>query len=251
MGHLILDHSRILEQISVKFINRCFEHFVKGGFVRQFCKAEDISISAFTIMVTHCAELNLAYTEARRDHVDVMVEDMIEEIDTTDITTTITTRSGEEKVMTDQAKAAKLRVKADFIKWYAARSAPKKYGDRIDVNSQVTVVAESPLQQLRKVSGVDQIVEAAPAPSDRVIDVNVNPVTAALDDPDYIPPVRDPNEQIVPEDQDGFEKDGEDVVLYLKDDLIEQRVKSREANARFRAKKKRLALEGPPIEDLI
>lgn len=106
------------DKTSVPLILECMEN---GMSLRESCIANDVAISTFMRWVAQDKDLAEQYSHARARLLDIQAEEL--------------------ELIGDQAAAAEsavtvagLRLKSDNRKWLLSKLAPKKYGDKIDLN---------------------------------------------------------------------------------------------------------------------
>jgi hypothetical protein len=93
----------------------------EGESLRQACKGAEVAISSFLRWVEEDERLAEQYTRARARLLDAQAEEL-EEI-------------GERAASAQTAvEVAGLRLLSDNRKWLLSKLAPKKYGDKLDLN---------------------------------------------------------------------------------------------------------------------
>lgn len=97
-----------------------------GSSLRKACKTADVSISAFLRWVDADDELREQYARARARLLDVQAEEL-EEI-------------GEKAAGAETAaEVAGLRLQSDNRKWLLSKLAPKKYGEKLEIEQRTTI----------------------------------------------------------------------------------------------------------------
>lgn len=93
----------------------------EGESLRKACEANDVAISSFMRWVDEDRELSEHYAQARARLLDARAEEL-EDI-------------GERAAAAESAvEVAGLRLLSDNRKWLLSKLAPKKYGDKLDLN---------------------------------------------------------------------------------------------------------------------
>lgn len=98
-------------------------YIVDAGTVTGWCKQHSVSASTVYKWLQADPEFEKAYAHAHELQADVYADKMAE----------IATAAAEGRMDPQAAKAA-----GDLLKWLAGKRKPKTYGDRIDVNANVT-----------------------------------------------------------------------------------------------------------------
>lgn len=97
------------------------EAMENGESLRSACKPWDVKVSTFLLWVSKDEGLAEQYAQARARLLDVRAEEL-EEI-------------GDQAAQAETAvEVAGLRLKSDNRKWLLSKLAPKKYGDKLDLN---------------------------------------------------------------------------------------------------------------------
>lgn len=115
---------------SVELADALCERISNGESLRAICR-EDGMPNKSTVFRWLAAEADFAtkYAHAREEQADLHAEAIVEISDEVEIETTY---KGEEVVLElSSAAVARNRLRVDARKWYAAKLAPKKYGDKI------------------------------------------------------------------------------------------------------------------------
>lgn len=73
------------------------------------------------------------YARARELQADVLAEEIIDIADEDPAVRLETQRNGGETMVIDSAAVAHQRLRVDARKWFASKVAPKRYGDKLDV----------------------------------------------------------------------------------------------------------------------
>jgi hypothetical protein len=109
-----------------KKIEAILERMREGLSLRKCCEAEGVAIGSFLRWVEVDKGLAEHYASARARMLDAQAE-ALEEI-------------GEEAARAETAvEVAGLRLKSDNRKWLLSKLAPKKYGDKLELQANVTV----------------------------------------------------------------------------------------------------------------
>lgn len=108
-----------MDQITIRFSEDLFsmicEGIADGKSVRAICAKDGMpSQDSFYRWLRECEGLSERYARAREAQADLFADEIIEIADNTD----------------DPAKA---RVQIDVRKWRAAKLAPKRYGDKVEL----------------------------------------------------------------------------------------------------------------------
>jgi terminase small subunit-like protein len=106
------------------------EHIASGQSLRAACKSDALpDKSTFLRWMEEDVELRRQYMRARELQADFFVDEIVEISDTED----------------DPARA---RVRIDSRKWVAGKQAPKKYSERLGIDSNTTLNLSDPLSAL-------------------------------------------------------------------------------------------------------
>lgn len=92
---------------------------------------------SFATLATWCSrpENIEQYARARESQADKMAEDILQ---IADDGANDTYKDKDGKVCTDQDVIARSRLRVDARKWLASKMAPKKYGEKLDVDSKIS-----------------------------------------------------------------------------------------------------------------
>lgn len=74
------------------------------------------------------------YTLAREAQADTLFDEMLEIADDGSADYKLTNRDGGPDVVVDSEHIQRSRLRVDTRKWQASKLAPKKYGDKLDLN---------------------------------------------------------------------------------------------------------------------
>ncbi len=106
------------------------ERIADGASLRKICEEDDTLPSMRTIMrwlaKDEHEEFRRLYAQAQDERADVYFEETLEISD---------------KVAKDHNAVAKARLQVDTRKWVCARMNPKKYSDRINIDTSVKVIS--------------------------------------------------------------------------------------------------------------
>ncbi|MER9574889.1 terminase small subunit protein [Mesorhizobium sp. M0400] len=116
--------------------SRILEKLVEGSSLRKTCAAEDMpAASTVFLWLSRHPEFSERYTRAREAQAEAMAEDTLDIADdgTNDFKKTTNADGSTDDVFnSEHVQRSKLRV--DTRKWLMAKMAPKKYGDKLDLN---------------------------------------------------------------------------------------------------------------------
>lgn len=120
-------HTEYTSEIADKICERLIE----GESLRRICN-DDLMPSRATVLrwLNENKDFEAKYTHARVMQADTLAEEIID-ISDDGSNDTYVKEDGTEIVNTDHVQRSKLRV--ETRKWYAAKLAPKKYGDKTAV----------------------------------------------------------------------------------------------------------------------
>jgi len=108
---------------------------VDGHSLRAVCRSESMpSISSVMLWLTKHPSFSEQYAKATEERAAGMFEDMLDIAD---------------DVETEPASIAKARLRVDTRKWALSRMNPKKYGDKVQVDANVTMNHEEALDALK------------------------------------------------------------------------------------------------------
>jgi hypothetical protein len=103
-----------------------------GRSLRSICAQDDMPAQStvFLWLAKH-AEFSEKYARAREAQADAMLEEILEIADDGKSDKYL---DGEGNERTDQDVIARSRLRVDARKWAMSKMAPKKYGDKLDLN---------------------------------------------------------------------------------------------------------------------
>lgn len=108
---------------------RICEMLARGHSMAKICRRKDMPAESTVYKwLAEGGAFSERYTHAREQQADLYADEIIEIAD---------------NCPPVQEEIAKAKVRIDARKWKAARLAPKKYGDRLDVNAVAAVKVES------------------------------------------------------------------------------------------------------------
>lgn len=113
------------------------EQIALGYSMRTVCKADDMpSMASVFKWLRENDDFSKQYARACEERTEAMAEDLLDIADdgTNDY---FETEDGKQQYNGDSIQRSKLRV--DTRKWLMAKMKPKKYGDKLDLNSESTV----------------------------------------------------------------------------------------------------------------
>ena len=110
-------------------MERICELLAAGQSMAQICRSEAMPAQSTVYRwIAESAEFSERYAHAREMQADMLADEIIEIADSCE---------------PEAAAVAKAKARIDARKWLAARLAPKKYGDRVDVSAGVAVKVET------------------------------------------------------------------------------------------------------------
>jgi hypothetical protein len=117
-----------------------------GRSLRSICADEGMPDKAtvFRWLAEH-GDFRDQYARAREAQADAMLEEIIE-ISDDGSNDTYTDENGATR--TEQDVIARSRLRVDARKWAMSKMAPKKYGDKLDIDQKTTIGATDPLLAL-------------------------------------------------------------------------------------------------------
>lgn len=137
-------------EFSQEIVDIVCERIADGESLRSICG--DVTLpSKATIFKWLSQNKDFAdqYAHARDAQADAMADDILHISNTPCIGVKTTTKStGIETIEGDMIEHRRLQV--DARKWLAARMAPKKYGDRIDLNAKILDITNLSDEELDK-----------------------------------------------------------------------------------------------------
>lgn len=130
------------------------ERLAAGESLRAICR--DLAVvpesTVRTWVIDDVEGFAAQYARAREIGLDAMAEEMLAIADTTQEGTTTTSKEWGEEIKTgDMLEHRKLRV--DARKWYLSKLAPKKYGDKLEIDAKVDVSLADRLTRARGRTG--------------------------------------------------------------------------------------------------
>lgn len=133
---------------SDKLLAVILDRVSSGESLCSVCDADDMpSRKSFFQWVKDNPEIQAQYEFAIQMRADKFAEDIIQ-ISDDGTRDTYTDENGNER--TNQEVIARSRLRVDARKWLAGKMAPKKYGDKLDVEANVTgtvIIQASPLDE--------------------------------------------------------------------------------------------------------
>ena len=110
-------------------MERICELLAAGQSMAQICRSKAMPAQSTVYRwIAESAEFSERYAHAREMQADMLADEIIEIA---------------ESCEPEAAAVAKAKARIDARKWLAARLAPKKYGDRVDVSAGVAVKVET------------------------------------------------------------------------------------------------------------
>jgi predicted DNA-binding protein YlxM (UPF0122 family) len=103
--------------------------------LKEICQAHNVSTVAFYDWIQGDSELLNKYTRAREAQADLLADEIIKLADDK----TGDTQAGEFGDVGNAANIARSRLQVEARKWIAAKLKPKKYGDKVEVESNVNI----------------------------------------------------------------------------------------------------------------
>ena len=109
----------------------------EGESLRAICLSDDMPgrTTVFKWLLNHPDFAN-QYARARELQADTLFEEILEIADDRSGDVKVIGRDGEEREVCDTEFVQRSRLRVDARKWMAGKMAPKKYGDKVDVNHQ-------------------------------------------------------------------------------------------------------------------
>lgn len=125
---------------------RICEMLARGRSMAEICRRKDMPAESTVYKwLAEGGAFSERYARAREEQADGFADEII------DIADSVAPETGE---------VAKAKLQIDARKWLAARLAPKKYGDRVDVSAGVAVKVET--RGLADIFGEPQKTEGQP-----------------------------------------------------------------------------------------
>lgn len=115
-----------------------------GLSLRKSCIAAGVPLSTFLMWCDQDSALAVQYARTREDMIQAMFEDLI----TISDAPVGTTDNGS----TDSGAVAKQRLQVDTRKWALSKLAPKKYGDKLDIDMSASVTTMTEEQRLDRIA---------------------------------------------------------------------------------------------------
>ena len=110
-------------------MERICELLAAGQSMAQICRSKAMPAQSTVYRwIAESAEFSERYAHAREMQADMLADEISEIADSCE---------------PEAAAVAKAKARIDARKWLAARLAPKKYGDRVDVSAGVAVKVET------------------------------------------------------------------------------------------------------------
>ena len=126
---------------SQALVDKVCDGIIEGNSMRTVCKPDDMPAPStiFLWLRTH-KEFSEQYARACEERTEAMSEDILDIADdgTNDWVTVDTENGSYEKLNGEALQRSRLRV--DTRKWLMSKMKPKKYGDKLDLSSESTVV---------------------------------------------------------------------------------------------------------------
>ena len=123
-----------------KFTQELFESICKdiatsSKGLKDVCENHGVSSVAFYAWIQNDSQLLNTYTRAREEQADLLADEIIKLADDK----TGDTQVGEFGDVGNAANIARSRLQVEARKWIAAKLKPKKYGDKVEVESNVNI----------------------------------------------------------------------------------------------------------------
>lgn len=118
-----------------------------GRSLRSVCRDEDMPAQA-TVFKWLAAQPSFVeqYARAREAQADAIFDEILDIADDSGLDTSI---GADGQVRVDGEAIARARLRVDARKWMAGKMAPKKYGDKLNLEGTLTVTHEDALSQLK------------------------------------------------------------------------------------------------------
>lgn len=125
------------------------ERLAAGESLRAICRDDDMPAESTvrSWVVADVEGFAAHYARARDDGLDAVAEECITIADETPGTTTF---GG-----TDSGAVAHQRLRFDARRWYLSKLAPKRYGDRLEIDGKLEVDVASRIVAARKRAGTE------------------------------------------------------------------------------------------------
>lgn len=116
--------------------DRICEAISEGQSLRAICAADDMpcKASVFRWLTLH-PEFSDQYARAREEQAEAMADEIVAIADE-EATTVKNHDGGLTEVTFDNVAVARNRLRIDARKWVASKLKPKKYGDKLDVDTK-------------------------------------------------------------------------------------------------------------------
>jgi hypothetical protein len=122
------------------------ERIASGDSVRTICLDSDMPpMSTVFRWLAQIESFREQYARAREAQADLMAEEILAIADETEHDT-IDTENGERPT---NEWIARSRLRVDARKWLASKMAPKKYGDKLDLDATISGKAGAPAVQVQ------------------------------------------------------------------------------------------------------
>jgi len=117
-------------ELTQEVADRICEHLEEGGGLRAFCAKEGNPTKTTVLKwLKRSPAFAAQYAEARARGMDVLAEEIIAIADDQSGDTIV----GERGLTVDAENIARARLRVDARKWLMSKLAPKKYGDKVEV----------------------------------------------------------------------------------------------------------------------
>lgn len=134
------------------------ERIADGESLRSICQDEHMPSRASVFRwLAEYKDFEAKYARAREEQAEVHAESIVEISDEVEVQANY---KGEEVVLELSAAAvARNRLRVDARKWYASKLAPKKYGDKLEIDQRTTLTdltedqLDARIAQLREAAG--------------------------------------------------------------------------------------------------
>lgn len=124
------------------------ERLADGESLRLICASEDMpSRSMVFRWLAQIDSFRDQYARAREAQADVLADEILEIADDTTRDTIATEKNG---VQPNSEWITRSRLRVDARKWLASKMAPKKYGDKLDIEANVTGKVETITRRIIK-----------------------------------------------------------------------------------------------------
>ncbi len=136
---------------------------VGGGHLAAFCKEKGFAYTSALTWIQADSRRTEMYARAREDRSDILADEIVAISDETEVK--VRYEGEEAKLAMDAAAVQRNRLRVDARKWVASKLKPRVYGEKVQVDANVSVTESSDEELAKRLArfGI-QVVNSAAKP---------------------------------------------------------------------------------------